>query len=103
MIKPIMVRRKSKKDLVTCQQPIINFGIFMYVLQKKEPVGDESEPVPEAVTAQLGDLTREILDSHVSIQSNCKAKGQYSTQVQKLHTLQMVLGQLHPGQSPPDN
>lgn len=33
-------------------------------MKKKEPVGDESEPVPEAVTAQLGDLTREILDSH---------------------------------------
>ena len=41
----------------------------LYVLQKKEPVGDESEPVPEAVSSKLEDLTREILDSHVSVQA----------------------------------
>ena len=35
-------------------------------LQKKEPVGDESEPVPEAVVSKLEDLTRGDMESHVS-------------------------------------
>lgn len=33
-------------------------------MKKKEPVGDESEPVPEEVSSKLQDLTREILQSH---------------------------------------